>query len=419
MTQKASVRQRFLMCILLAMTLVHDVSTFQIVTSQSQASAVNSWRRHGGGMTGTDGEQRQGPWQNRRRQQQHHNISGGVFGFGGITFTSVVCGMCQLLGMNCATPTDFSFSFLGFAQRGGGTDVHADGWGVCFYEGRGLRAFHDPKPCCDSPISHLIQNNPLHTLNMVAHIRYATAGEVCLENVHPFQREMWGIQWCFAHNGDVPMFKGPQGSHPWIGSVKGERIYNSVGDTDSEAIFCAILNALKARFDKLPSLPVLHDTISALCQEIVNHDSDETILNFLIGCGQHLQFVYSWPGSRPGSTVWNGLHYIIREPPFQQAHLADCDYTVNFADSNGDDNRVAVIATKPLTDDEEWIEMERGELILFDQGLPHISPVDCFPVEFMGHGLDSYVIPRQDKVLLEEDMRRYRYKPEFFAGADI
>eukprot|EP00978_Attheya_sp_CCMP212_P023191 scaffold70454_cov57-Attheya_sp.AAC.2 len=156
--------------------------------------------------------------------------------------------------------------------------------------------------------------------------------------------------------------------------------YNPVGDTDSEAVFCAILNALKARFDKLPSLPVLHDTISALCQEIVNHDSDETILNFLIGCGQHLQFVYSWPGSRPGSTVWNGLHYIIREPPFQQAHLADCDYTVNFADSNGDDSRVAVIATKPLTDDEEWIEMERGELILFDQGLPHISPVDCVSI---------------------------------------
>ena len=29
---------------------------------------------------------------------------------------------------------------------------------------------------------------------------------MALENVHPFTREMWGILWCFAHNGDVPTF---------------------------------------------------------------------------------------------------------------------------------------------------------------------------------------------------------------------
>jgi predicted glutamine amidotransferase len=44
--------------------------------------------------------------------------------------------MCQLLGMNCNTPTDVTFSFTGFAQRGGRTDHHADGWGIAFFEGR-------------------------------------------------------------------------------------------------------------------------------------------------------------------------------------------------------------------------------------------------------------------------------------------
>ena len=34
--------------------------------------------------------------------------------------------MCQLLGMNCAEPTDVTFSFTGFAARGGVTDHHAD-----------------------------------------------------------------------------------------------------------------------------------------------------------------------------------------------------------------------------------------------------------------------------------------------------
>ena len=105
---------------------------------------------------------------------------------------------CQLLGMNCATPTDFTFSFKGFCLRGGATDVHGHGWGIAFYEGRGLRMFHDPEAASESPIAELVSNYPLRTLNMMAHIRYATQGEVCLENVHPFQREMVNI-YCFRH----------------------------------------------------------------------------------------------------------------------------------------------------------------------------------------------------------------------------
>jgi hypothetical protein len=40
---------------------------------------------------------------------------------------------CQLLGMNCATPTEFALTWPGFCQRGGETDVHRDGWGRKYY----------------------------------------------------------------------------------------------------------------------------------------------------------------------------------------------------------------------------------------------------------------------------------------------
>ncbi len=40
--------------------------------------------------------------------------------------------MCQLLGMNCATPTDITFSFRGFSQRAGITSDHSDGFGIAF-----------------------------------------------------------------------------------------------------------------------------------------------------------------------------------------------------------------------------------------------------------------------------------------------
>ena len=71
--------------------------------------------------------------------------------------------MCQLLGLNCAEPTDFSFSLRGFCQRGGATDIHSHGWGLCVYVGRGVRCFHDTLPACESPIAELVQNYPIRT----------------------------------------------------------------------------------------------------------------------------------------------------------------------------------------------------------------------------------------------------------------
>ena len=48
--------------------------------------------------------------------------------------------MCQLLGMNANTPTDVMFSFTGLATR---ADEHKDGFGIAFFEDKGLRHFVD------------------------------------------------------------------------------------------------------------------------------------------------------------------------------------------------------------------------------------------------------------------------------------
>ncbi len=102
--------------------------------------------------------------------------------------------------MNCNTPTDVTFSFTGFAQRGGRTDHHADGWGIAFFEGAGLRHFVDHQPACDSPVADLIRRYPIKSRNVISHIRKATQGAVALENCHPFVRELWGRYWVFAHH---------------------------------------------------------------------------------------------------------------------------------------------------------------------------------------------------------------------------
>jgi hypothetical protein len=119
------------------------------------------------------------------------------------------------------------------------------------------------------------------------------------------------------------------------------------------------------------SLPVLHKTLQQLCQGIVIFAPDSTILTFLLACRPQSLWLYLWLGARPGSNVWNGLSYTIQEWPFQKCQLQDLDYKVDFSKDTSMDDRVAVIATKPLTTDEEWVGMSPGELILFDKALPH------------------------------------------------
>lgn len=323
--------------------------------------------------------------------------------------------------MNCATPTDFTFSLKGFCQRGGATDIHGDGWGVAFYEGKGIRQFHDSSPACSSPMANFLESNPVRTYNMMSHLRYATVGEVELSNVHPFCREMWGINFAFAMNGDIPMFKrDPNAKLEALdrdnSPCKDQRYYHPVGTTDSEAAFCAILNALRVQFQHLPSLPVLKNALQELCDEIIAEDPEGTIMNFLLTCGPDNLWVYSWPGSRPGSDVWNGLHYTTRAYPFTTSRLRDLDYEVDFSSTNKEGDCVSVIATKPLTENEEWIEIKRGELIVFDQGRPKMTPESLFEVELLGHGLQSSVFERP---VLEEDMKEFDLDPDSFLGSYI
>jgi len=149
--------------------------------------------------------------------------------------------MCQLLGMNCNTPTDIQFSFEGFAKRGGLTDEHADGWGIAFFEGSAARCFIDHRPASDSPVAELIRNYPIRSYNVISHIRKATVGQVKLQNCHPFIRELWGQAWVFAHNGDLKDFNP---------NLQGD--FLPIGETDSELAFCLLLQTLKTNLVTVP-----------------------------------------------------------------------------------------------------------------------------------------------------------------------
>lgn len=251
--------------------------------------------------------------------------------------------MCQLLAMNCNVPTDICFSFSGFSARGGGTDVHGDGWGIAFFEGRGCRLFHDAVPARTSTVAELVRQHPIRSLNVIAHIRKATQGRVALENCHPFRRELWGRYWAFAHNGNLEGFQPPLRSR-----------FRPVGDTDSEAAFCLMLEELCARFpDEQPPLPDLLGALADLTAQIARHGP----FNYLLSNGEHL---FARCATR--------LSYLVRQAPFGAAHLVDEDVTVDFGALTTPRDRVAVIATDPLTTNEAWTALTPGQLAVFRDG---------------------------------------------------
>ena len=267
--------------------------------------------------------------------------------------------MCQLLGMNCNAPTDVTFSFRGFAQRGGQTDHHADGWGIAFFEGddasaaagdgdKGLRHFVDHQPACSSPVAELIRRYPIKSRHVISHIRKATQGRVALENCHPFVRELWGRYWVFAHNGDLQHF-APR--------LHGN--FRPVGSTDSEQAFCWIMQELAKSHAGVPSIQELSLTLRELAAQIAGYGT----FNFLLSNGQAL---WAHASTQPGSS---GLYYVERRHPFAHATLSDEDVSVNFAEHTNPSDRVAVVVTAPLTTNERWTAFAPGELKVFAGGV--------------------------------------------------
>lgn len=250
--------------------------------------------------------------------------------------------MCQLLGMNCNTPTDIVFSFEGFRRRAGLTDCHSDGFGIAFFEGRGVRVFRDNHPASNSPIADCVKQYKIKSLNVIAHIRKATQGDVNIENTHPFIREIWGENWVFAHNGNLKNL--PDMSNYFL---------QPIGSTDSEAAFCYLAEYLKNTYRQKPSEMEIFKAIQKVTKELAQHGT----FNFILSNGEWMIAHCS-----------TNLHYLMRKAPFGKAHRIDDDGVIDFSDYAKEGDKVNIITTFPLTKDETWTKMENGGFVFFKNG---------------------------------------------------
>lgn len=249
--------------------------------------------------------------------------------------------MCQLLGMNSYKPANLSFSLEGFFMRGGATGDHADGWGVAYSDGDGFSLLIEETAAARSAMAESVRRRATKSCNVIAHIRKATQGRVAVENCHPFRRRLWGRDWVFAHNGCVDLRALPVPQR-----------YCTVGDTDSERIFCLLLEALYEAYDEPPSLAEMTSFLTERSNELGRNGN----LNFLLSDGEVLF-------ARRATE----LYFVERVYPFGVAALLDCDRQLDFSKFNHLDDRMIVVTTQPLTT-ERWQLLPEREVVGFTRG---------------------------------------------------
>jgi len=114
------------------------------------------------------------------------------------------------------------------------------------------------------------------------------------------------------------------------------------------------LNHLERRF---PDGDPGNDAVAEAVAEAGRTIGERGTFNFLLGDGKQLF-----------ARCATKLSYIVRKAPFAKATLADDDLSVDFATVTTPRDRVAVVATAPLTRDEEWTTGRPGEMWVFRRG---------------------------------------------------
>lgn len=251
------------------------------------------------------------------------------------------------MGLSFAEPISADFTIREFGRRG---DENADGWGLGWYPDRALAVVKEPHRWQASPYTSFLESyHGLVARLYIAHVRHKTiGGPASYADTHPFMREVHGREFCFAHNGTLAGYAGlPLGR------------FRPVGATDSEHLFCHLLQAILERGATLAdaaSWTWLHERLVDL--------NRQGTMNILLADGERL-FAYHDAGGHKGLAL-----RAVRIHDQETRRFEDCELRIELDGRSA--NRGHVVASQPLSAT-GWHIFQRGELIVLEGGALRFS----------------------------------------------
>lgn len=228
-----------------------------------------------------------------------------------------------------------------------------DGWGIGYYPGGepSVVVLKEPAPPPGSIRSELIREwEHLESSLFLVHVRRARWGALSDANTQPFEHTWGGRNWLFAHGGSLRA-RLAHSPDSW---------FEPVGSTDTELVFCEILNRLAARrWRSLGdcNLEVLHEWFIDLNQ----HGGLSTVLTD----GRDM-VAYADKGSDP-LYLWEVM------PPHGRLVFGDADLEVDLTRRGIRARKGLVFSSDQLAGKDKettavWRKLTPGSLLVARQG---------------------------------------------------
>lgn len=194
--------------------------------------------------------------------------------------------MCEIFGFSSSSEEEINDYLKAFYKH---CEEHPHGWGLAILDDD-FKVFKEPVKARNSVMLGNILLNPIICKNALAHIRFATIGELNFYNCHPFvKKDDNGRRWTLIHNGT-------------IFDSQALCKYSTIeeGETDSERILLAIIDHINEE-ELIKGDPLSLKERFSVVSNLIKDLSHINKLNLIISDGEQM-FVHT--------NVKDHLHYL-------------------------------------------------------------------------------------------------------------
>lgn len=256
--------------------------------------------------------------------------------------------MCSLFGISAETainPANILQSFFPFSNE------NRDGIGLGYYNHKKAVIHKQAKAAHESSLAQkLLHDNEMKSNTFIGHLRNASPGfQINYNNTHPWKRECIGNEYIFCLNGSMSGKDFP--------NIKLSSFFPE-GSLPAEMLFCYFLEYVQKQLIRewnVDDFKWAHSFFSEI--------NKYCCLNVLLASPDWLMAFHDKDG-------YNGLFYT------NQKFLSNDSSISTSAEG-------FMIASQPLTFNQEWKEFEPGEMKVFQSGKESYSVISSTESEFL------------------------------------